>query len=179
VWVFGYGSLMWDNWERDYDCVRRVIATLPGFRRAFNKASVKNWGTKEHPGPTLNLAADDSASCTGVAFEFPEDNRNKVLADLKRREGKGFEFKEQRIQLQDGEWVDALVPIYTGPNTLTGRTAGELAEMARVAAGTHGVGIDYVRNVAVKLAQSGIKDPAVEDFLAAIQGRRNQGRTAG
>ena len=60
MWIFGYGSLLWDHWERAYGCRRTVTADLAGFRREFNKASVENWGTKQCPAPTLNLvkAAD-------------------------------------------------------------------------------------------------------------------------
>ena len=58
VWVFGYDSLMWDNWETGHGCLRHVVAVFPGFRRTFNKASVNHWGTKDKPCPTFNLAAD-------------------------------------------------------------------------------------------------------------------------
>lgn len=46
MWVFGYGSLIWGGWENSFDCRQRVSAELPGFRRAFNKPSVRNWGGK-------------------------------------------------------------------------------------------------------------------------------------
>jgi glutathione-specific gamma-glutamylcyclotransferase len=170
MWVFGYGSLMWDGWEAGYDCVRRVVATLPGFRRVFNKASVKNWGTRENPGPTLNVVADSSASCTGFAFEFPEQQGSKVLAYLKQWEGKGFRFDGRRVRLDEsGTWVEAMVPIYSGGNVLIGKTTGQLARMARLAAGTKGPSIDYVRNVAAKLSRLEIDDAAVEEFFTAIE----------
>src|ERR1700685_3954998 len=102
MWAFGYGSLMWGNRERDFGCLCRVVATLPGFRRAFNKASGKNWGTRAHSGLTLNLAADSSAGCTGIAFEFAEDRRQAVLDYLQKREGKGFDLEEHKICLGDG-----------------------------------------------------------------------------
>ena len=72
MWVFGYGSLMADEWEERYACVRRTIATLRGFRRTFTKASTKNWGSKEVPCPTLNLEKVENAECWGVAFHFPD-----------------------------------------------------------------------------------------------------------
>ena len=65
MWIFGYGSLMWDGWESEFVCQERATATLPGYRRAFNKLSVANWGTKEAPCPTLNLHEDRDASCQG------------------------------------------------------------------------------------------------------------------
>ena len=39
VWVFGYGSLMWDNWENQFQgtCKGKVI--LKGYHRSFNKKS--------------------------------------------------------------------------------------------------------------------------------------------
>ena len=56
VWVLGYGSLMWDGWQTSFGCTRCVPASLPGFSRAFNKASVANWGSRGIPGPTLGPA---------------------------------------------------------------------------------------------------------------------------
>lgn len=173
MWVFGYGSLMWNKWEAGYGCVRRVLANLPGFRRTFNKASVKNWGTWERPAPTLNLAIDPSSSCRGVAFEFPDERRGEVLDWLKRREGKSFELKKQKIQLDGEDWVEAVTPIYSGKNLLSAKTYDELAKMAWVAEGTEGNGVDYVRNVAGKLANLGIHDSAVEEFLLAIERHRS------
>jgi len=56
VWVFGYGSLITDGWEVRHNCLGRHIADLAGYCRVFNKASVRNWGTKTAPGLTLNLS---------------------------------------------------------------------------------------------------------------------------
>ena len=47
MWIFGYGSLMFDGWEAACGCVDRKCAELPGYRRAFNKKSVEILG---HPG---------------------------------------------------------------------------------------------------------------------------------
>ena len=51
MWIFGYGSLMWDGWEATFDCKRKERAVLKGYARSFTKASVKNWGSKTAPGP--------------------------------------------------------------------------------------------------------------------------------
>lgn len=61
-----------------------------GYRRVFNKLSVKNWGTHDFPCPTLNLQAAAEARCVGVAFEFDDSRATEVIAYLVKREGKNF-----------------------------------------------------------------------------------------
>jgi cation transport protein ChaC len=70
MWVFAYGSLMWDGWESTNGCVRRTVALLPAYSRAFDKASVKRWSSKDVPCPTLSLVPLPGSSCLGIAFEF-------------------------------------------------------------------------------------------------------------
>jgi glutathione-specific gamma-glutamylcyclotransferase len=78
-----------------------MTAGLRGYSRAFNKLSVRNWGTRLHPGPTLNR----------VAFEFPKSRRGDIVAYLIRREGKDFTLGEQPIVLEGGVAATALVPL--------------------------------------------------------------------
>lgn len=169
MWVFGYGSLAWDNWSDRFGCLRRVTGELPGFRRSFDKGSVRNWGSKDNPCPTLNLAADPSRSCKGVAFEFPEARRNEVIAYLREREGKGFGLQPVEIRLESGDRVTAVAPIYSGKNLLSGRSPAELTAMARTAEGADGKCIDYAKNIATKLAELGIDDPEVAEFWRALE----------
>ena len=73
MWVFGYGSLMWDGWEKAFGGIRIDQAVLNGFHRSFNKNSVKNWGTRSVPCPTLGLEPAEGDQCVGTAFEFSDD----------------------------------------------------------------------------------------------------------
>ncbi|MBL9081851.1 MAG: gamma-glutamylcyclotransferase [Planctomycetales bacterium] len=168
MWVFGYGSLMWDGWQTQHKCLRMVKATLPGFRRAFNKASVHNWGTRERPGPTLNIIADPARSCVGLAFEFPDDMRESIVAAFKRREGRNFELAEREVILDEGAPIQAVTPRYVGPNLIVGKSLTQLAEMARLAIGTDGKSTHYVRGIVDKLVELEIDDPAVGEFSQAV-----------
>ena len=160
--------MMWDQWETKFGCPRRVVAELYGYRRSFNKGSVKNWGSMGCPCPTLNLAADPSRTCKGVAFEFPEEQQQKVIDYLNQREGKGFQLQQREIELEDGNRVNAIVAIYSGKNLLTGRSYTELAAMTRTAKGDNGECVDYVRNIKKKLAELGIDDPDVDEFWRVV-----------
>lgn len=172
VWIFGYGSLMWDDWENDFGCTRRIVADLPGHRRAFSKASIKRWGTKASPGPTLNLEAAPEAPCRGMVFAFPAASRPAIRAYLMKREGKGFPLREHKIQISCTENVQALVPMYEGKNLVVA-SVDRIAEMACRATGAGGRCVDYVKGIAAKLAELEIQDAVVTDLLAAIEKREH------
>lgn len=169
MWVFGYGSLMWDDWYLEHACIRTAKATLPGYRRAFNKASSRNWGTSQQRCPTLNIIEDSGGSCVGLAFEFPDERRASVMAALEAREGRNFEFETRGVIVEDGTSVQAVTPRYIGRNLIGDKALTERAEMARLAAGIDGRCSDYIRNIADKLAELGIDDPVVREFSEAVR----------
>ena len=147
MWVFGYGSLIWDNWETQYGCLRKRKATICGYKRSFNKASIINWGTKENPAPTLNIVPASGCCCQGIAFEFPEDKAPAVMAFLKRREGKGFEFPEHSIRFGLFSDTKAIVPIYCGKGVLHDQPLDTLADLALRSVGQNGKCVDYILNL--------------------------------
>ena len=169
--VFGYGSLMWDGWEQSWSCKSKTKATLKGLRRSFNKLSVKNWGTKNRPGLTLNLVPDDAGSCCeGVLFEFPPEKSDEVMSYLKTREGKGFEYREVTVETEDGSSTTAFVPLYVGKNIIAEKDIDKSVEMVSVAEGDSGTCIDYVRGIAQKLKEMGIEDVAVTELKDRLDG---------
>ena len=169
MWIFGYGSLMWDGWEQRTGFQRRVIATLRGYRRVFNKASVRNWGDRRHPGPTLNIETCEGEACKGLAFEFAEHNRDGVLVYLRKREGRDFALRELKICTPYENDVIAIVPVYEGPNILASRGLNDLVAQVRAAKGTSGCCVDYVTSIARELARLGLDDPAVTSLCHELE----------
>ncbi|MER8427233.1 gamma-glutamylcyclotransferase [Mesorhizobium sp. M1405] len=169
MWVFGYGSLMWDDWQTAHGGANGVLAELKGYERAFNKASKVNWGTDATPGPTLNLVEKADGACVGYAFEFNDSKQAEVLADLERREGRNFPLRKMTIKLSDGRNVEARLPVYVGRNVITGKTLDELVAMALAAVGRDGKASEYALNIAEKLHAIGVEDPTVIAFAAAIR----------
>jgi len=170
MWVFGYGSLMSDGWQRQFACSNVVRAELHGYARTFNKKSSERWGTPAAPGPTLNLVAASGRSCTGVAFSFPHDQCPEVLAYLTRREGKNFELRALDVTIPAGS-VTATVPVYCGPHVFETTDPASLAQLALHASGSAGRCRDYVDRVYQDLQILGIDDPSVGAVWKAMQVR--------
>ena len=168
MWVFGYGSLMWDGWEATRGCVRRAQADVRGYCRVFNKASVKNWGNEKCPCPTLNLMRLDSARCRGIAFDFPDDRRKEIMEYLTGREGKGFSLIDLPAQLDRADEIMAIVPIYNGNNHIRACGVEETAKMVLQASGTKGTCLCYVRGIAEELRRLGIEDRAVSELWRTL-----------
>ena len=171
MWVFGYGSLMWDGWEAQHGCTRKERASLQGFRREFNKASRENWGTSEQPGPTLGLTTDAAGICEGLVFEIPDAQQAAVEAYLKQREGPSFTLQLHDVNLQSGISVRALVPVNDASKVtyIGGLSLPERARMAKIAYGSSGACSEYVKNIREKLGELGINDSAVESFWSAVK----------
>jgi benzoate-CoA ligase len=162
IWVFGYGSLMWDGWEADWGCVRREIADLTGYRRTFNKPSTWYWGTKTSSCPTLNIQLDANSICRGTAFEFPA-KANDIVSYLSKREGEGFVLKKLEVIIAGSDHkVTALVPIYERQNTVSFASPKDFANVVHAARGQKGSCADYINGIARKLRELGIEDAVVD-----------------
>jgi cation transport protein ChaC len=173
MWVFGYGSLMWNGWEAEFGCLRSTVADLPGYQRVFNKASVRNWGTRTVPGPTLNLMTADGA-CRGMAFEFPDQASGAIEIYLREREGRDFALRKKMIRLNEGGDVTAIVPLYEGTNLVRATTTEEIAVLVLRASGTNGSCASYVIGISDKLRAMDIDDPAVNALRRAVEKINNR-----
>lgn len=166
MWLFGYGSLMWDGWETAYGCLQRRPADLPGHSRVFNKKSLERWGTHARPGLTLNLAR--TGTCRGVAFQFDDAARDDIEAYLCARET--CSATEVPLALPDTHEVAALTYIYDGPRLIEdGLSLEARAAMILAAEGVAGSSYDYIKGVRAHLAELGVSDPEVEALWEAVE----------
>src|ERR1044071_12537 len=74
VWIFAYGSLMW-NPEMPF--AERRPALLRGYHRSFCLYSRDSRGTPERPGLVLGL--DRGGSCRGIAYRLPEEGLGAAI----------------------------------------------------------------------------------------------------
>lgn len=77
VWVFGYGSLMW-NPISEFD--ERVVATLYGWHRSFCIHIVAGRATPQHPGRMLAL--EPGGVTDGLALRIPAAKLHEELRIL-------------------------------------------------------------------------------------------------
>lgn len=81
VWVFGYGSLIW-NPCLQYE--NRCVGKIYGWHRHFCLWTPIGRGTPENPGLVLGL--ERGGSCQGVAYSIAAEHLEQELLLLWRRE---------------------------------------------------------------------------------------------
>ena len=171
MWVFGYGSLIWNP---GFEVAERRIARAHGYRRAFCMLSIHHRGTEEDPGLVLALDHDTPApgsqaeprSCDGVAFRVAPGAEAETLAALRTRELVSSAYREEitPLRTRDGDTVHALSYVvdrdhrqYVGDLSLE-----KQAIMIARAHGGRGPNSEYLWNTASHLAELGISDPELE-----------------
>ncbi|MBT5110678.1 MAG: gamma-glutamylcyclotransferase [Rhodospirillaceae bacterium] len=83
IWIFGYGSLMWDP---RFEPAETRVATLDGHRRSFCFWTTRGRGTPERPGLGLGIVPG-GGPIQGLAFRLANDHtRDAVLEALWVRE---------------------------------------------------------------------------------------------
>ncbi|XP_062223359.1 gamma-glutamylcyclotransferase 2-2-like isoform X2 [Phragmites australis] len=65
LWVFGYGSLIWNP---GFDFEEKILGFIKGYKRTFNLACIDHRGTPQHPARTCTLETDEEAICWGIAY---------------------------------------------------------------------------------------------------------------
>ena len=67
MWVFGYGSLLWNP---GFEVAEQVIARLPGYARSFCMRSIHHRGTEDNPGLVLALDEQPDHACEGPQAQW-------------------------------------------------------------------------------------------------------------
>ncbi len=81
LWIFAYGSLMWNP---GLAFVAKRVGTVFGYHRDFSLWSRINRGTPDRPGLVLTL--ERGGSCRGIAFRLAGSTTRGELLRLWRRE---------------------------------------------------------------------------------------------
>ena len=159
VWIFAYGSLIWNP---IFPFAEKRVARIYGLHRSFCLWSRIGRGTREQPGLVLGL--DDGGSCSGLALRIEKHQVRDELFLVWRREMVTGAYAPT--------WVKARTPrgavnaIAFVMNQHSHAYAGRLPEdkivqNIREAAGLNGRCSEYLAHTAAGLAAHGIADPAL------------------
>ena len=170
MWVFGYGSLLWNP---GFEVAEQVIGTLPDYARSFCMRSIHHRGTEQDPGLVLALDRQQGKACEGVALRVAPGIEDETLAYLRERELVSSAYLEELlpVTLLDGRTVTALVYVVDESHV---QYCGnlELEEQAQIiakAVGGMGPNTEYLYNTASHLAQIGLHDASLEWLHARVK----------
>ena len=167
VWVFGYGSLMW---QPGFDCLERRPARLYGYHRSFCIFSEYYRGTKQRRGLVLGL--DRGGSCRGLAFALSPPQAHAILDYLWDREMVTSVYAPKVISIR---LTGRRVPIRTfvasrDHDQYAGRLPNaQVVRMIRQGVGKTGTNIAYLENTVAHLDALGIADPHLHRLLRQVQ----------
>lgn len=165
LWVFGYGSLIWDPC---FPVAERRIARLDGWHRSFCMLSIHHRGTVEAPGLVLALDRAEGGHCNGVAFRVAPGAEGATLAALRERELVSSAYLETMLTVEsEAGPLDALAYVIDPDHAqyCGGLALEAQAQIIAGAAGGRGANRDYLWSTAAHLAELGISDPDL-DWLA-------------
>jgi cation transport protein ChaC len=167
VWVFGYGSLLWNP---AFHFLEQQPGRLVGFHRRLCLWTPAGRGTDEVPGLVLGL--DSGGSCQGGAFLLESTQAAVELEVLWRREMITGAYRPAWVRVQVGSrQVRALTFVVNrGHPRYAGRLDElEVARVVRQAVGFLGPCEQYVLETHQALMAMGIRDSHLQRVLGHLQ----------
>jgi glutathione-specific gamma-glutamylcyclotransferase len=167
LWIFGYGSLVW-NPQLNFQHSERT--RIYGYRRALCLWSRINRGTPDLPGLVFGLLP--GGACAGIAYEIPASQIESETVLLWRR--------EMLMGSYVPVWAKGCSATGAQMNVLTFRVnpksigfAGDLddariIDVLRQARGRFGTCSEYVCNTLAALEQHGIYDKRLAQLCKAL-----------
>lgn len=164
LWVFAYGSLMWDP---GFEFEEVLKAQISGYQRAFClKDELGARGTLEVPG--LMAALDVGEGCTGLAFRIAREDLEQETEILWRREMVTGVYVPTIVHaatiLGDVKCV-TFVANHEAKRIRNDLTREEKVRYLATGAGILGTSLEYIENLADHLLALEIDDPYVFSLL--------------
>jgi glutathione-specific gamma-glutamylcyclotransferase len=157
VWLFGYGSLVWNPIVHHEE---RRVARLHGFHRSFCLWSHVNRGSLQRPGLVLGL--DAGGSCRGVAFRIAGHHAAEELRLLWRREMVLGAYSPRWTSVEAGNETLKAIAFFVnrGHENYAGKLPLETVIKTLVSArGQLGTPAEYLLETVRGLVEHGVRDP--------------------
>lgn len=174
LYVFGYGSLMWNPMIPHEGLIPAAIKT---YARSFCMNVTFGRGSEDHPG--LMLALDKleghDAPCWGRLIAVkPEDVEHAfTLLWIREMAGNGYVFRRMEAETADGPLPAITFTINRAGDRYLGHLPlSDQAHRIAHAEGLLGTNYEYLANLMAEMAKLGIEDPYLTALWAAVEKRR-------
>ncbi|KAL5706661.1 Gamma-glutamylcyclotransferase 2-1 [Ranunculus cassubicifolius] len=178
LWVFGYGSLVWNP---GFEFDDKVIGYIKDYKRVFDLACIDHRGTPENPARTCTLEASEGEVCWGAAFSVrggPEKER-LAMEYLEKRE---CEYDHKTVVDVYKEGDNTVKPYITGvlvftstPDKITNKyylgpaPLEEMASQIATAFGPCGNNRDYLFLLEKALFDIGHEDDSIIELANEVR----------
>ena len=167
VWVFGYGSLMWNP---DFKVEEKISGEIKGYHRRLCLKSIVYRGTPDYHGLVFGL--DKGESCQGMTFRISPENLATELQKVWEREMFAETYIPTWVNVKTVNKNISAITFVINPeheHYVPDLELEEVAERVVRAEGKCGSCHDYVQNTVKCLHQLGLRDPALEQLLTLIE----------
>ena len=167
LWVFGYGSLMWNP---GITYARRAPARVFGYHRSLCIYSSRWRGTPERPGLVLGL--DRGGCCRGVAFQVPAKDVPGALELLWEREMRRAVYQPRLVRARLPDRETQVLTFLADPDHegYAGKlSAARIASLVATCCGDRGPNLEYLRRTVDYLSELGMHDHTLQRVLAAAR----------
>jgi glutathione-specific gamma-glutamylcyclotransferase len=173
VWLFGYGSLIWNPAFHFSD---RLVGRIYGYHRRFCLWTHLGRGCPERPGLVLGL--ERGGSCQGVVFHIAPGAVLEELMIVWRREMLSGAYQPRWVEARSAVGAVPAIAFVINPTHeryARALTEAEIAETIATAHGFLGACADYLVNTVDHLAALGIHDRPLERLRARVLERSSPG----
>ena len=167
LWIFGYGSLMWNP---AIHVAESRAALVQGFSRRFAMRLVFGRAMPDRPGLMMCLVR--GGECHGVAHRIAAASIDSETRILWMREMLSGAYTPTWIELDFGHGRTRGVTFVINeahPRYLPGLDPADKAARIATAEGPLGSNRDYLFRTAEALAANGLKDPYIDDMMARVR----------
>jgi len=169
VWVFAFGSLIWNP---AFHFVERRTARIHGFHRQFCLWARAGRGSPERPG--LMLALESGGSCTGVAYRLARRATATELDVIWRREMLTMAYRPVWTTARTSKGPEPAIAFSANrehERYVPGLEGGAVVRYLATGAGPMGRCCDYLFDTVEHLRQLGIRDRRLEALEAKVRAR--------
>jgi len=174
MYVFGYGSLIWDP---GFEFEASELAEIKGYKRSFSMWSIHHRGTIDKPGLVLALEKSPNKNCRGIAFEISPKNSLHVLRYLRERELVSSAYQEIEVEIKlakSKKLVKAITfVIKNDHDQYCQLTLDEQARVIAEAEGGRGRNDEYLFKTEKKLTELGIISSDIRYLVQQVRKNRS------